>query len=145
MADIQLTQGKVAIVDSDMAELIGAHKWCFAKAGYAKRRKPGGGTILMHRVIARARPGEEVDHINRNRLDNRSENLRIVSRSENVRNRVMKGFETVGHSSGYAVRIGFMSKRHYVGRFKTIEEAHAAREGKLKELGITHGGKLVRN
>lgn len=142
MAAIQLTQNKIAIVDDDMFDELNAFNWCFANVGYAKRREIGTGkTILMHRQIM-GFPDGEVDHINRDRLDNRSSNLRVTDRSGNVRNRLMKGFETVKHAKGYAVRIGVGGKRLYLGRFSTIELAHQARENKLKEMRIEHGGQL---
>jgi len=40
----------------------------------------------MHRFILKAKPGEIVDHINQNTLDNRIENLKISSRGENKQN-----------------------------------------------------------
>ena len=50
-----------------------------------------GCTYCVHRLIAEAfigpiPDGYEIDHINRNRADNRISNLRIVTRSENNRN-----------------------------------------------------------
>lgn len=50
-----------------------------------------GCTYYVHRLIAETfigpiPKGMEVDHINRNRADNRLENIRIVTRSENHRN-----------------------------------------------------------
>lgn len=43
--------------------------------------------LKMHRLIMQARPGQIVDHINRNRLDNRKANLRFVNAEQNAWNR----------------------------------------------------------
>lgn len=53
--------------------------------GYPQTRK-NGVTILVHRYVFRAAPGTICDHINRDRLDARRANLRIVTASESLRN-----------------------------------------------------------
>lgn len=59
------------------------------KAGneYARARikLPGGSwaLVLMHRVITGAGPGEEINHIDRDGLNNRRQNLRFSNRSQN--------------------------------------------------------------
>jgi hypothetical protein len=45
---------------------------------------------MMHRLILNAGPGDVVDHINRNTLDNRRENIRVCSTSENVQRALRK-------------------------------------------------------
>lgn len=91
MKQIPLTQGKFALVDDEDYEWLMQWKWCVAIRGanaYAVRRHretPGGraSILLMHRVIASPGARQEVDHINGVGLDNRRENLRVCSRSEN--------------------------------------------------------------
>lgn len=72
-------------------------KWnWYYRCGYVGRRRtkkdaPGGQWVHLHREIL-SRVGIIipkrmcVDHINRNRMDNRKENLRVVTRSENGKN-----------------------------------------------------------
>lgn len=54
--------------------------------GYVMK-KFGKKRYLLHRVIMGAAVGQIVDHINHNRLDNRRENLRIVTDQINQLNR----------------------------------------------------------
>ncbi|HEX9503605.1 MAG TPA: HNH endonuclease [Patescibacteria group bacterium] len=89
MKYIELTQGKQAIVDDVDFELVNKHKWYCMGLGYAMRfdyseriKK----AIYLHRIISNCPKGLNVDHINHNKLDNRRENLRIVTKSQNGMN-----------------------------------------------------------
>jgi hypothetical protein len=94
--EIPLTQGEIAIVDDDMYDYLMQWKWCVSRSGsvgrrkadpYAVRREKGTtSSIRMHRVVAGALSGEQVDHINGNTLDNRRENLRRCTDGQNKRN-----------------------------------------------------------
>lgn len=55
---------------------------------YGWIKKPNGGqtTVKMHRWILNPPDKKVVDHINKNTLDNRCENLRVISPSENMQN-----------------------------------------------------------
>lgn len=105
--------------------------------GYVRRtvRKDKGkyGNIYMHRLLCGATGDCEVDHINGDRLDNRKQNLRIVSRSENLLNRrVPSSISTTGyigverHRDKFAARIRIKGKRIFIGNFNTAEEASEA-------------------
>lgn len=86
-----------ALVDAEDRERVEtAGSWFLHSAGYAYRHEGPARArraVLMHRFVLGlgvSSPGanEQVDHVNRDRLDNRRENLRVVSRSENQHNRV---------------------------------------------------------
>ncbi len=94
---IQLSQGKYALVDINQANKLNAlGKWTYHAQGYAYRwdrsTKPHK-CLLMHRIIMDTPKGMDTDHINRNKLDNRKSNLRIVTRSANNLNRETLGVE----------------------------------------------------
>ena len=86
-------------------------------------------------------PPEQIDHINGIRSDNRLSNLRCVNNSQNNMNRPaqknnksgLKGVSFVG-GSYYIAQIGFKKRNHYLGCFKTAEEAHAAYAKAASEL-----------
>lgn len=87
MKEIPLTKGFVAIVDDEDFEWLSKSKWHMMNTGYAgtKNLKSHNGQICtMHRAIMNAPLGTDVDHINRNRLDNRKENLRLATRQQNL-------------------------------------------------------------
>lgn len=79
MKEIPLTRGKVAIIDDDDFRRIKQSKWHYTNRGFAATRKRIGNKkhyiIYMHRLIIDAPPGIQVYHKNRNKLDNRKENL----------------------------------------------------------------------
>lgn len=83
----------------------------------------------------------QIDHINRNTLDNRRKNLRICTNFENQNN---KSTNTSGHvgvvwdksRNKWKVSLGFNNKTYNIGRFDSLEEAINARREQEKELGI---------
>ncbi len=85
--------GRTVIVSPEDVDLFLAHTWHIDARGYVRRtyRVTAGhngkrGHIQLHRVISGAAPGQFTDHRNRNRLDNRRDNLRLASPLENSRN-----------------------------------------------------------
>lgn len=100
---IELTRGKYAILDPEDFESLNQYRWHCTNFGYARRtgskRSEKGRkrvAIGMHNVVFPVPEGMTVDHINRNRLDNRKANLRAATREENTWNRkfVKKGSKT---------------------------------------------------
>ena len=87
MKRIKLTQGKFAIVDDADYEWLNQWKWQATKprkVWYAVRWK----SIRMHREIMGLKKGDglSTDHRSGNGLDNRQENLRVCTCSENLQN-----------------------------------------------------------
>ncbi|MEK4263669.1 HNH endonuclease [Paenibacillus sp. FSL L8-0499] len=98
--------------------------------------------FILHRIIMNTEKGMIVDHINHDTLDNRKQNLRLVTQSENQENRLgatrksKTGIRNVSYhkTSGlWVVVIGRNNKRVCLGHFKTLEEAEkVAIEGRKK-------------
>jgi hypothetical protein len=78
---------------------------------------------------------DELDHINRKKWDNKIENLREATRTQNSYNKdrnVLRGATKVGNK--WMAQIGINGVNTYLGLFSTKEEAAAAYEAKAKEL-----------
>ena len=138
MKEIPLSQGKIAIVDDDDFEKLNKHKWYALTDGrghthYVIRNSPRSSrhrnSIKMHRVIMNPPKGKEIDHINGNALDNRKENLRIVTHRQNMQNQHIS--KTSKHPGVYwdkkneiwSAQIRFGGKRRHLGRFADEGEA----------------------
>ena len=80
--------------------------------------------------------GMEIDHINRDRTDNRIENLRQVTRSENNANRKAVHVNYCkGKWKAYTSRCGNNGKQIHLGSFNTKQEAlQAARQHSVSPL-----------
>lgn len=146
-----------SLVDSvDVEELL-LYDWSLLKDdhrptlqyAYREDRPLNGGVrmIYMHREIMglpRQFDGRQVDHKNRHGLDNRRENLRIVTNAENSQNRA----SCIGSKSKYRgvcwnqgrwrAVVTVQGHRHYLGSFTCEEEAHqAAVAGRLRLMPFT--------
>jgi hypothetical protein len=97
----------------------------------------------IHRVVwllhYGAMPKDQVDHINRDKADNRIENLRAASQSINNFNRVLPRRNKTGAvgverqvTGRFRARVG----KKTVGTFATVEQAAAAREAYMTAEGI---------
>lgn len=105
MVEIPLTQGYSAIVDDEDAEAVLAHTWYAAqvKPGqfYAARRVAGHARRPLQYLHTFLTGYIRTDHINEDRLDNRRENLREVTVSQNAWNRGPQANNTSGYKGVY--------------------------------------------
>ena len=128
-----------ALVDSSDAELVSGHAWYLSPQGYAV-----GKCGFMHRMIVQPRDGYCIDHIDRNKLNNRRSNLREATAQNNVCNsRNMAGktsafkgvyFDKAMPRTPYKVTIQLNRKQIHVGRFRTETEAAMAYDAKAREM-----------
>jgi hypothetical protein len=137
---IPLTKGKFTIVDDEDYKWLSQWKWCARKDNktselfYAARTDWSSGkpiAVFMHSEIF----GPACDHKNRNSLDNRRQNLRTASKTQqNCNQRLRKdntsGFKGVGqsisHPGVWVAKIQINRKTLHLGYYKTKEEAARA-------------------
>ena len=79
----------ISIIDKEDIDLIKRFKWHLTTRGYCSSHN-GQQENKLHRLIIGAKKGQIVDHINKNKLNNKKENLRIVNDSTSLRNRERK-------------------------------------------------------
>lgn len=132
-----------ALVSPEDHTALAGYTWRLNPAGYAYRTiwlsgENRNGKVYMHRQITGCPQGLQVDHINKDRLDNRRENLRICTRSQNnAANRKRKGgssqYRGVSFSKDpkhrrkpWIAQIQHQKKNRRLGRFDN-EEAAARR------------------
>lgn len=146
MKTIPLTRGKVALVDDEDYEALSRFKWFAFKTAatgrlYAARgiryRKHDGKVsvrlVFMHSQILGRSAGYEVDHENRDSLDNRHLNLRWATRSQNQCNVTRARRARSGYLGVYCLKdgrfisyIGHEMMKIYVGIFESANEAARA-------------------
>jgi hypothetical protein len=151
MKEIPLTRGYVALVDDEDYERLSKNKWYVVVSNpktvpiiYAARsvhspRSQGSHMqqIWMHREVLglpRTRTPEQADHRNGETLDNRRNNLRVATRSQNGGNRrksggcvsIFKGVDIFKPNGRWRAMIGRNGAKKHLGYFGTEKEAALA-------------------
>lgn len=92
------SDGSYFIIDSDDFNKVKVHSWSRSGNGYIHSMINGKHVCLHRHIIKINQPGLMVDHINRNKWDNRKENLRIT---DGVGNGLNKKLDKSGKTSIY--------------------------------------------
>jgi len=158
---IPLTKGMQAIVDSKDYPSLARFKWYahrnwHTKSFYAvrhetavrsKRTKSGWLNLsrTMQQQLLGKRKGLEIDHRNRNTLDNRRRNLRWATRAQQAQNRMRNnacGYKGLFRNDcgQFTARITVSGKRLILGTFPTPERAARA----YNTAALQHFGEFAR-
>jgi hypothetical protein len=134
--EINLTQGKIALVDDEDYEYLNQYKWCVHTSGnnekfiYAVSRI-NKKLVRMHRLLLKVSKNIMVDHLDFNGLNNQKYNLRACTIAQNTQhqNKKPKGknkYKGVSWYSAYkkwVVRICCNRKIIHIGYFLDEREA----------------------
>lgn len=127
-----------ATIDAADAVWAGQWNWCWSH-GYAIR----GGSIRLHRSLLGLMTGDgiRVDHIDRDRLNNRRSNLRIVTHAGNMQNlgsqkgatSAYRGVSWNARDRRWAAQLVVDGKHYWLGYFTDEREAaRVAREARRR-------------
>ena len=134
---IELTRGYETIVDAKDYGWLNQWSWYYAH-GYAVRtvydENGKSHQLRMHRLIINTPDGMDTDHINGDKLDNRRQNLRPATRSQNVANTFVekqnnsgyKGVSWKKSNNKWVAQIRVDNVVKHIGLFDSKEEAGRA-------------------
>lgn len=132
--------GKFVLVDDEDFERLNKWRWFCTRYGYAARtihsKRPNriDKTFFMHREVNQTPDNLFTDHINRDRLDNRKENLRTVTGTQNQFNKGLQKNNKSGvmgvqwHVSKWWARVYINKKPISLGCYDKLEDAIEARK-----------------
>ena len=131
-----IVKSKIDIEDIDKIKKI---RWFLQKGReYVVGKIKGNKAVRLHRFIMtyNKNNNSEIDHINRDKLDNRKENLRFVTRRQNMLNTGIpinntsgtKGIYLDKRTNKWDARITIHKKPLFLGSFKDKENAIKTRQ-----------------
>lgn len=132
-------KGRTFLIDTKMIETVGQHKW------FVDIDKNRVCMTTTHKSLHRYLLGddcESIDHINRDRLDNRLSNLRACTVQENNFNRGVSKNNKLGikgvcfdkYKGKYKATIGHNNKKYHIGYYDTVDEAKKAYDEQARKI-----------
>ncbi len=153
MKQIQLTQGKIALIDDADFDLVSQKKWWAISFNngslFYAACKISGKRVTMHRFLLGIRDRNIiVDHADGNGLNNTRNNLRTCTNSQNVMNSKTPFTNTSGYrcvswckpAKKWIAKININKKAVYLGSFADKKDAAAV----YNEAAKIHYGEFAR-
>lgn len=130
----------IVLLDAENVDLVSSYQWAVGIHGYVTSGA-GKRQILLHRLVADAGNGCIVDHVNRNKLDNRRSNLRICTCQQNMFNREQQANNQSGYKGVcqtkdglWQAQIQYCGRAVYLGRYGDALSAAMAYDMAAKRL-----------
>jgi hypothetical protein len=140
---IAIRHNVACLIDEEDLELVSRFIWFADRrkfVAYAKTLSRRVNTT-MHRLVMKAKKGQQVDHINGDGLDNRKQNLKLSTGSSNQQNahnkrRSISGYRGVYPSSNnkWRTQLTHKKKRYHLGVYETTLEAAIAYDNAADSL-----------
>lgn len=131
--EIKLYGDKSTFIDPDMYKLIKDDHWILSSDGYAVSSSGKFFRKRLHRVIMDCLNDKDViiDHVDRNKLNNRKNNLRIVTNQENSFNQSLRSNNKSGvigvwwseDREKWIARIKYNYTNHTLGYYDSFDDA----------------------
>ena len=148
---LRLAQPKYALIDERDYERFSKYQWTTKKDGknfyiirYYKDKHNGKNRMMrMHHEIIKPGEGMVIDHINKNGIDNRRENLRQATYAQNICNRNKISTPTTSRHKGvyfdrtakkFRAQICINRRKKHLGYFLNETEAAKAYDKAAKKL-----------
>jgi len=146
--EVELSNGFIMQIDEQDVWVLSLGNWYatrYKDTSYVRVHEPGSGRtgkkLYLHRVLMQAPKELTVDHKNGDGLDNRRENLRLCTSTQNKYNSKMRSHNTSGYKgvckgygSKWTASMSCGGRRLYLGTFETGEQAAKAYDAKAREL-----------
>lgn len=140
------SQGIEFYIDAEDLQKVSDKSWHVNSLGYVQTNIHKDGTSpLLHKILlGDYGKGLCVDHIDRNKLNNRKSNLRLCWQKDNAKNKSVRSDNTSGftgvyldkRNGGWFAAITADGETHYLGSFRNFEDAVRARiEGEKEYFG----------
>lgn len=146
MKRIKLGSKGYAVISDQDYEMVTERSWHKSKRGYAvndSNRNGNRKVIYLHQFILGKKDGFEIDHKNGDKLDNRRENLRYLTRSHNAINSKPRnsysgvtGVTWFSRDQKWRAHIMINGKQIHLGYFEDKAEAVLARKNFEAKLGL---------
>lgn len=141
-----------AIVDTEDYLKVASHRWHLTGRkipGHVARHGADGRRVYLHHEVMGSR--ELLDHVNRNRLDNRKDNLRPATTAQNAQNQDSRGGRSKYRGvvwdkprEMWRAQVMIDGKYHNLGRFHDEDEAgQAAADFRARHMPFSEDAALA--